>query len=82
MTHIPMRTFSPLGRASVASSRTMFRKTCRRSCQRECSQRGFGRPCVSVAYIVAAESAHDLARSVQLDLDPLVEVLLRCQYVV
>jgi hypothetical protein len=27
MTHIPMRTFSPFGRASVASSSTMFRKT-------------------------------------------------------
>jgi hypothetical protein len=66
-----------LGRASVASSRTILRKTCgeRLAIRSSSNSLGVSREQERVTYIVAAQCTHDFARSIQLDLDALVEIL-------
>ena len=65
MTHIPSRTFSLFGLLSVASSRTMLRKTYRSTIaistlRQESAQAIEGRK----TYIVTAQRAHDFPRAV------------------
>ncbi len=68
---MPSLAFSPLSFSSTASSRTMLRKTCHTQGQ---LLELIGHR--QETYIVSTKNANDLAASVELDEQPLVEVLL------
>lgn len=69
-TTMPSLTFSPPSFSSTASSRTMFRNTCV-----EKRQQPLGSLESRETNIVSTEDANNLAAAVQLDKEPLVEVL-------
>lgn len=73
---MPNLTFSPLGLLSVASSRTRLRKTFNVSAHIPYMY-VFG----DLSYIVASQGAHHFPRTIELDFDALVKVLLLCQQI-